>query len=69
MAEKSSHAGNESYFHSLDCDILWLDKPGDNTVRPCPPNMLEFMTALRARVQAAEAAEAERKSAQNGQRD
>lgn len=53
MADKSSHDGNESYSHSLNCDIMWLDGPGDTTVRPCRPEHLAHARAERAKILAA----------------
>ena len=55
MAEKSSQFDDESYFHSLDCDVVWLDKPGDTTVRPIRPSLLEHAKAERAKILAAQA--------------
>jgi len=57
---------NDEYFESFDSEILWIDKPGDSTVRPCRPERLEFLKALRARYIGAEAAKAE-KPIQNDQ--
>jgi hypothetical protein len=57
MAEEVLGSDAGSYFHSLNCDIFWLDKPGDTTVRPIPPERLEWAKALRARILAAEGAE------------
>ena len=65
MGDSKSLPDN-GYFHSLNSDIIWVEGPGDTTVRPCRPERLEFLKALRARVQEAEAAEA-KKQAQNGQ--
>jgi hypothetical protein len=60
MAQEPSRVDDGSYFHSLDSEIFWLDKPGDTTVRPCRPSLLPFMTALRARILEAEAAQAQK---------
>ena len=65
MSNPSSLPDGE-YFESFDCDIVWLDKPGDTTVRPCRPERLEFLKALRARIQEAEAAKA-KQTPPNGQ--
>ena len=46
---------DESYFHSLNSVDFYDDGPGDTTIRPCAPERLEFMKALRARVMEAEA--------------
>jgi hypothetical protein len=58
---------DDEYSESLDAEIIRLDGPGDTTIRPCRPERLEFLKALRARYVQAEAA----KSAQapgNGQK-
>ena len=61
MAKPSSRPDGE-YFESFDYEDFWLDKPGDTTIRPCRPEHLEFLKALRARVQAAEAAAAQKRA-------
>jgi|SoiMethySBSTD1v2_1073268.scaffolds.fasta_scaffold2027219_2 hypothetical protein len=43
-------------FLSTDCDDFWLDEPGDHTVRPCRPSLLEHAKAERAKIMAAQAA-------------
>ena len=53
MAQESSRLDDGSYFHSLDCEILWLDGPGDTTVRPCRPEHLAHARAERAKILAA----------------
>ena len=55
MAEQSSWPEG-SYFHSLDCVDVHIDKPGDTTVRPIRPEDLERAKALRDRLLAAQAA-------------
>jgi len=55
MAEKSSHSNNVYVFNSFDTDVFWLDKPGDTTVRPIPPERLERAKALRAQILKAKA--------------
>jgi hypothetical protein len=60
-----THAvNNDGRFLSTDSDDFWLEEPGDHTVRPCPPYLLEHSKAERAKIQAAlaEAAEKDRKS-------
>jgi hypothetical protein len=44
--------------HSLtvDCVDFWLLGPGDHTVRPIPPERLEWAKAERAKILAAQAA-------------
>jgi hypothetical protein len=54
MDEKPSK--NEAYFHSLNCVDVFIDEPGDTTVRPSPPEQLERLKDLRDRLQAALAA-------------
>jgi hypothetical protein len=39
-----------SRWNSLDTEILVFDGPGDNTVRPCPPELLAFMRAEREKL-------------------
>jgi hypothetical protein len=41
---------------TLDCDDVWIDEPGDTTVRPIPPERLEQAKALRDLIRAAEEA-------------
>jgi len=55
MAKKSPRLDDESYFHSLDCEIVWLYEPGDTTVRPILPSLLEHAKAERAKILAAQA--------------
>ena len=52
MKEKSKDADG-SYSHSLDCEIVWLDKPGDHTVRPVPAERRKWLVAERAKILAA----------------
>ncbi len=53
---ESKSTNNEPYFHSLNCVDVFIDEPGDTTIRPCDPKMLEQAKALRDRIRAAEAA-------------
>jgi hypothetical protein len=46
-------------FLSTDCVDFWLDGPGDHTVRPCRPELLEHAKAERAKIQGALAAQKE----------
>jgi hypothetical protein len=34
-------------FYSTDCKIIEIDGPGDNTVRPCRPELLPGLLAVR----------------------
>jgi hypothetical protein len=57
MAEKPfSSGGDGSYFNSFNCVDVFVDEPGDTTVRPCDPKMLEHAKAERAKILAAQAA-------------
>jgi hypothetical protein len=48
---------------TVDCLDVWIDEPGDTTVRPIPPERLEQAKALRDRIRAAE--EAKKKAAED----
>ncbi len=48
-------------FLTVDCIDVFIDEPGDHTVRPIPPGpRLEQAKALRDQIRAAEAAEKQR---------
>ncbi len=64
MTEKSTHRGE---FDSFNCVDVYIDKPGDTTVRPCDPKMLEHAMAERAKLQAALAAQEQRAAAEGEQ--
>ena len=34
--------GGDSGFNSIGCEIVIFDGPGDTTIRPIPPALLEF---------------------------
>ena len=44
-------------FLTRDCNDVFIDEPGDQTVEPIPPKRLEQAKALRDQILAAEAAE------------
>jgi hypothetical protein len=48
MAEKSAHP--DEFFDSFNCVDVYIDEPGDTTVRPCDPRMLEHAKAERAKI-------------------
>ena len=56
MAEKPSNKIGESHSDSFNCVDVYIDEPGDTTVRPCRPEDLERSRDLRDRLQAAIAA-------------
>jgi len=43
-------------FLSDDCIDVFIDEPGDHTVRPIRPERMEYVKALRDLIRAAEAA-------------
>lgn len=51
---------------TVDCVDFWLDGPGDHTVRPCRPELLEHAKAERAKILAAQAAQGQSPSS-NGE--
>jgi hypothetical protein len=58
------------FSHSFNCVDVYMGEPGDTTVRPCRPSMLEHAMAERAKIQAALAArEASAKAAKNEKTD
>jgi hypothetical protein len=34
-------------FNSIDSTIVFFDGPGDRTVRPCPPEMVPILRAIK----------------------
>ncbi|HZZ77606.1 MAG TPA: hypothetical protein VFE62_03750 [Gemmataceae bacterium] len=56
MGEKKPDQGEGSFSHCLNCVDVYLEGPGDRTVRPIPPKLLAQAKELRDRLQAAEAA-------------
>lgn len=46
----STNASDEGEFHSRDSVILIDDQAGDNTIRPCPPERLQWFLKERQRM-------------------
>jgi hypothetical protein len=45
--------GKEEVSHSFNCVDAYSDEPGDTTIHPCRPSLLEHAKAERAKIQAA----------------
>jgi hypothetical protein len=58
MPHSTSPDNDAGYFHSLNCVDVWIDEPGDRTVRPIPPERLEQAKAERDRMRAYEKTDA-----------
>jgi len=39
-----------SGFESRDVQDIWIDGPGDTSIRPCPPELLPFLLAQREKI-------------------
>jgi hypothetical protein len=66
MNRKPIPSKTGEFSHSFNCVDVYMDEPGDTTVRPCRPSMLAHAMAERAKIQAAVAArEAAVKAAKN----
>jgi hypothetical protein len=50
MIQFGDIAPEPSGFESSDVQDIWLDGPGDKTVRPCPPEILPLLMAQRERM-------------------
>jgi len=59
-----SESKENGRFLSTDCIDVFIDEPGDHTVRPVPAHRLEQLKALRDLIRAAEEA---KKAPQNGE--
>ena len=51
------NANEENGRFVSDCIDVFIDEPGDHTVRPIPPERIEQARALRDQILAAEAAQ------------
>jgi hypothetical protein len=47
MQDHNDNYNNGSGFDSRETEIIIIDGPGDRTVRPCPPELLPIMQALK----------------------
>ncbi len=52
MAEKSGHRNHQTT-DSFGCVDVFIDEPGDTTIRPCRPEHLAHANAERAKILAA----------------
>jgi hypothetical protein len=50
------HCSTDGRFLTVDCLEVWIDEPGDITVRPIAPERLAHARAVRERILAEEAA-------------
>ena len=50
MNEMFEFSPEPSGFESRNCVDIWIDGPGDTTVRPCPPELLPLCMAERERI-------------------
>jgi hypothetical protein len=41
---------NDGTFKTINCEYIWIDEPGDHTVRPIRPSLLEHARRERAKV-------------------
>jgi hypothetical protein len=50
MKEPSGPLATGGAFKTVNCVDVWIDEPGDKTVRPVSPALLEHLKAERAKV-------------------
>ncbi len=50
MPESSVPTNDGGSFKTINCVDVWFDEPGDTTVRPIRPSLMEHAKAERAKI-------------------